>query len=114
MRAWIPGWGGGGFPWDSGHNMFNHGGKYLAVLINIKTFLVCQGMLGDVVCGFRTCCMLLDTSWRICWLVAIGSDKGIILFVFFGKNEVSWRSSTENASVIRRVASSGFFGTIPR
>lgn len=31
---------GGGFPWDSGHDVFCHGGKYLAVLINIKLFLV--------------------------------------------------------------------------
>lgn len=83
VRVWMPGWGGGGFPWDSGHNMFSHGGKFLVVLINIKSFLVCQGMLGDVICGFRTCCMLLDTSWRTFWLVSVGSGRVIILLVFF-------------------------------
>lgn len=53
--------GGGGFPWASGQRMFTYGGKRLAVLINIKSFLVCQGIVGGVVCDFTTCCML-DTS----------------------------------------------------
>lgn len=35
------------------------------------------------------------------------------LFSLSGKHGMSWRSSTENASVIRRVASPGFPGTVP-
>lgn len=73
--------GGGGFPWASGQRMFTYGGKRLAVLINIKSFLVCQGMMGDVVCDFTTCCML-DTSLSTWWLVSFGSERGIILLVF--------------------------------
>lgn len=56
--------------------------------------------------------MLLETSWRTCWLVSVGSERDFIPLVFFGKNGVSWRSFTENASVIKRMASSGFSGTI--
>lgn len=54
------------FPWGSGQRPFSQGGACLAVLISIKSWLVCQGMVGDVVCGFRTCCMLSDTSLRTC------------------------------------------------
>lgn len=53
-----------GFPWGSGQRTFSQGGTCLAVLINIKSLLVCQSMVGDVVCGVRTCCMLSDTSLR--------------------------------------------------
>lgn len=31
--------GGGGLPWDSGQNIISHGGKCLAVLINIRPCL---------------------------------------------------------------------------
>lgn len=51
----------------------------MAVLIMTGTFLICPGMVGDVVCGFRTCCMLSDASLRTCWLVSVGSVMGIIL-----------------------------------
>lgn len=66
----------------SGQRMFSHGSKCLAVLINIKSFVVCQGMVGDVVCGFRTWCMLSDISLRTWWLVSAGSEMSIILLVF--------------------------------
>lgn len=35
VRTWVPGRGGGGFPWDSGHSTRSPGGKCLAVLMSI-------------------------------------------------------------------------------
>lgn len=86
----------------------------MAVLIITGTFLVCPGMVGNVVCGFRTCSMLSDGSLRTCWLVSVGSEMGIILLVrFSGRHRMSGRrSSTENASVNRRAAGPGFPGTV--
>lgn len=85
----------------------------MAVLIITGTFLVCPGMVGDVVCGFRICCMLSDASLRTCWLVSVGSERGIILLVRFSeKHGLGLRPSTENASVTRRVAGPGFPGLV--
>ena len=35
-------------------NVLSHGGKHLPVLVNSRSLLVYQVMVGDVVCGFRT------------------------------------------------------------
>lgn len=86
----------------------------MAVLIITGTFLVCLGMVSDVVCGFRTCCMLSDGSLRTCWLVSVGSEMSIILRGrFSGRHGLSGRrSSTENTSFTRRVAGPRFPGTV--
>lgn len=75
----MPRWGAHGFPLDSQQRTFSHGGKCVTVLITFRSFLVCPGMVGDVVCGFRTCCMLSDTSLRTYLLVSVGSEWGFVL-----------------------------------
>lgn len=73
--------GGGGFPWDSGQRTVSHGGKCVTVLIITRSF--CPGTVGDVVYGFRTCYRLSDASLRMCWLLSVGSERGIILLVSY-------------------------------
>lgn len=83
MWGLDPQWGGGGFPWDSGQRTFGHGGKCVAVLMITRSFLVCAGIVGDVVCGLRTCCRLSGASLRTGWLVSVGSERGIIPLVSY-------------------------------
>ena len=87
-----PGWEVVAFP-----NVLSHGGKHLPVLVNIRSLLVFQVMVGDVVCGFRTWCELSDASLRTCWFQLAEERASFDVFSFSEKCRVSWTVSTENA-----------------
>lgn len=103
MRVWMSRWGGHGFPLNSWQRTFSYEDKRVTVLINIRSFIICPEMVDDVVCVFRTYCMLSDASRRTRWSQL--TQKGASFYLFFSppwKHGMSWRSSTENESVTRQ------------